>query len=124
MLLNRGLLVLYTSNYKIIWTHSEVWRDNNITIEELEKEVKKESEKSIIYKYDIKTHKIKKLRSSVDHSGSITIYDIYTCSHNGVLNTLSSAKSSLLLYTILKYYTIRSQMQVAPCYKLTDINRI
>lgn len=75
ILLNRGLLIAYTEDYKILWTNTEVWSEDDISIEQLEKEVKKEENLELIYKYDIKTHKVIKSKTTIDHTGIIKIYD-------------------------------------------------
>jgi hypothetical protein len=75
ILLNRGLLVLFqVETNKIIWTHSETWK-NDEDIEDIEEEIIKESEKTPKYKYNIRKHQIIKIEDVVEHQGTITLLE-------------------------------------------------
>ena len=75
ILLNRGLLVIYDiSTDDVIWTSSNVWRDNN-TIEDIRNELISESELKVEYQYNLKTKKLFINKSLVEHRGSILVYN-------------------------------------------------
>ena len=75
ILLNRGLLVMYdVSTDNIIWTSNNDWRENN-TLEDIRKEIIKETQASIKYQYNLKTRKLTKNKSLVEHRGEITLYN-------------------------------------------------
>ena len=75
ILLNRGLLVMYDiSTDDIIWTSNSDWRENN-TVEDIRKEIIKETQASIQYQYNLKTKKLTKNKSLVEHRGEIIVYN-------------------------------------------------